>query len=173
MTSLVKFFGIVLFIWSNPVNNRLDKLIQKEVQKTFEIENFESTPIVVSNDAVFEAPLEVTGENFFSIENNSDVIGYYYLGKGFGKADYFDFMVIFDQELIVSKVKVLVYREDHGGEIGSKRWLKQFVGRTADQELKYSDIIAISGATLSARSITEQMNKAIQTIAILRENKQI
>jgi|SRR5210317_1921350 len=173
MTSLLKIFGIVLFIWSNPVNNRVDKLIQKEVQKTFEIENFESVPITVSDDVLLDTPLNVDGNNYFTIKNSSDIIGYYYLGKGYGKSDFFDFIIIFNSDLIVSKVKVLVYREDHGGEIGSKRWLKQFVGKASGEELNYNDVIAISGATLSARSITEEMNKAMKTIAILKENQQI
>ena len=173
MTSIWKIFGIVLLIGLNPVNNRVDKLIQKEVQKTFEIEHFESIPVVVSDDVKLETPVNVNGNNYFTIENNSEVIGYYYLGQGFGKADYFDFIVIFNQDLIVSKVKVLVYREDHGGEIGSKRWLRQFEGKAPGQELKYNDVIAISGATLSARSITEEMNKAMKTMAILKENNQI
>lgn len=173
MTAVIKFFVIGLFLVSNPVNNRVEKLIQKEVKKTFEIENFESSPIIVSEDFSVETPIKVDGENFFTIKNNEDILGYYFVGQGFGKADYFDFMVIYNKDLIVSKVKVLVYREDHGAEIGSKRWLKQFIGKSSENELKYNDVITISGATLSARSITEEMNKANQTIAILKENNQI
>lgn len=152
----------------------MEKMIQKEVMKTFEIENYERNPVIVSSDFKAETPIQVDGKNFFTIKSSSnDVIGYYYLGQGFGKADYFDFIVIFNPDLIVSKVKVLVYREDHGGEIGSKRWLKQFVGKSPEEELNYRDVIAISGATLSARSITEEMNKAMETIATLKENNQI
>lgn len=173
MTSVIKFFVIGFLVVSNPFNNRVEKLIQKEVKNTFEIENFEKTPIVLSEDFNAETPITVDGKNFFTIQNSEEIIGYYYLGQGFGKADYFDFIVIFNKDLIVSKMKVLVYREDHGGEIGSKRWLKQFIGKSPEEELSYNDVIAISGATLSARSITEETNKAIKTIAILKENNQI
>jgi len=34
-------------------------------------------------------------------------------------------------------VKVLVYREDHGGEVASKRWLKQFSGKSKTDNLLY------------------------------------
>lgn len=173
MTSLIKFFVIGLFICSNPLNDRMEKMIQKEVEKTFEIESFDKSPIILSDEFKAETPVKVDGTNFFSIQKNNEIIGYYYVGKGFGKADYFDFIVIFNPELIVTKVKVLVYREDHGGEIGSKRWLKQFEGKTPKEELNYNNIVAISGATLSARSITEEMNKAMKTIGILKANNQL
>ncbi|MBL4724419.1 MAG: FMN-binding protein, partial [Lutibacter sp.] len=74
---------------------------------------------------------------------------------------------------IVSKIKILVYREDHGGEIGSKRWLKQFIGKTSSNNLKYQkNIAAISGATISAKSMTHEVNKLLKTIGILN-NKQL
>ena len=173
MTSMIKFFVLGLFICSNSINDRMAKMIQKEVEKTFEIESFDTAPILLSEEFNVETPIKVDGTNFVSIKNNEELIGYYYVGKGFGKADYFDFIVIFNPELIVAKVKVLVYREDHGGEIGSKRWLKQFEGKTSEEALNYNNIVAISGATLSARSITEEMNKAMKTIAILKENNQL
>ena len=71
-------------------------------------------------------------------------------------------------------MKILVYREDHGGEIGSKRWLKQFIGKTLTHNLKYQkDIAAISGATISARSMTFEVNKLLKAINILHKNQQL
>ena len=99
---------------------------------------------------------------------------FFYFGKAFGKADYFDFIIIFDKDLIVAKVKVLVYRENHGGEVGSKRWLKQFKGKNKNSTLKYQkNIAAISGATLSARSMTYEINKVLKTIGILYNKQQL
>ena len=70
--------------------------------------------------------------------------------------------------LIVSKVKVLIYREDHGGEVGSKRWLGQFIGKSKNDELAYlKNVSAISGATISVKSMTNEMNKLLKTIKIL------
>ena len=68
------------------------------------------------------------------------------------------------------KTKVLVYREDYGGEIGSKRWLKQFIGKTQHDELRYGDnIVAISGATISVRSMTHAMNNILASLKIIHE----
>ena len=67
---------------------------------------------------------------------------------------------------------MLIYREDYGGEIGSKRWLRQFIGKTSKDKLKYQkDIMAISGATISASSMTIAVNAFLQNLAILHQNK--
>ncbi len=80
--------------------------------------------------------------------------------------------MLLDAELIVVNTKVLVYREDYGGEIGSKRWLKQFVGKTQNDDLRYGDnIMAISGATISVRSMTAAMNNLLQSLKILHSKE--
>ena len=62
----------------------------------------------------------------------------------------------------------MVYREDYGGEIGSKRWLKQFIGKTQNDELRYGDnIAAISGATISVQVMTKAMNDLLKSIKTL------
>ena len=106
------------------------------------------------------------------IENNSQFIGYAFVDKAASKTDEFDYLILLDKNLIIAKSKVLVYREDYGGEIGSKRWLKQFIGKSAKDELLYEkDIIAISGATISATSMTKAVNAFLKNISILKENK--
>lgn len=84
------------------------------------------------------------------------------------------FIVIFNTQLNIVKIKVLAYREDHGGEIGSKRWLKQFDGTPVQKELIFNkDIAGISGATLSAKSITQEVNKILKTMEILHHKSLI
>ncbi|MCH3885473.1 FMN-binding protein [Tenacibaculum aquimarinum] len=99
-------------------------------------------------------------------------MGYAYVDKAPSKTDEFDYLILLNKELIVAKTKILIYREDYGGEIGSKRWLKQFIGKTFKDTLTYEqDIIAISGATISASSMTIAVNKFLQNLAILHQNK--
>ena len=53
----------------------------------------------------------------------------------------------------------MVYREDYGGEIGSKRWLSQFISKNRDSILGYEEeITKISGATISVKSMTASIN---------------
>ncbi len=156
------------------ISKRVDALIQKEIKAVFNVENYTKGSITISSETQEMLPLKISATNFFKISSNKNLLGYYYLGKAYGKADYFDFIVVFDTNLIVSKVKILVYREDHGGEVGSKRWLKQFIGTTKKQQLKYQkDIAAISGATISAKSMTNEVNKLLKTIDILNKTTQL
>jgi major membrane immunogen (membrane-anchored lipoprotein) len=77
-----------------------------------------------------------------------------------------------DPELIILKTKVLVYREDYGGEIGSKRWLKQFTGKMYNDDLRYGDnIVAISGATISVKSFTDAINNLLISLKKLHSKK--
>lgn len=78
-------------------------------------------------------------------------------------------MVVFKPDLSILKVKVLVYREEYGGEIGSKRWLKQFIGKKDPNKVKFgSDVQNISGATISARNLTYDVQNTMKQIIELK-----
>ena len=165
---------LVFFVSGFTISKRVDALIDKEIKTVFKIENYTKEPIVVATVINDKLPVNITEDNLFRINSSEGLLGYYYFGQAFGKVDYFDFIVIFDADLIISKVKILVYREDHGGEIRSKRWLKQFKGKSKNMDLKYqTDIAAISGATISAKSMTNEINKVLKTINILYNNQQL
>jgi major membrane immunogen (membrane-anchored lipoprotein) len=64
-----------------------------------------------------------------------------------------------------------VYREDYGSEIGSKRWLKQFLNKTPEDRFVYrQNIAAISGATISVKSMTNAMNNLMISLASWQNN---
>lgn len=171
----MKYIIILIFCISElctAQNNRNETLIRNEIYLVLNIDSYTNKKITVSGSLLNELPLDLTHNNFFEIHRKNLKVGYYYFGKAFGKADYFDYLVIFDANLIIEKVKVLTYREERGAEIASKRWLSQFNGKTTSQFLHYKkDIVAISGATISASSLTREVNKLLQTITILKENK--
>lgn len=165
---------LLIVISSFKVSKGIQASIDKEVKSVFKIEAFTTQTVVISTEINETLPVKITETNFFKINNEDTFLGYYYLGHAYGKADYFDFIVIFDKDLIVSKVKILIYREDHGSEVGSKRWLKQFIGKSTTMDLKYQkDIAGISGATISARSMTNEVNKLFKTIDILNTKGQL
>lgn len=153
-------------------SSRIDKLIDKSIKNTFKIEAYEANSVVVNAALANELPIKISGSNFKKISAKSnDLLGYYYLGKAFGKVDYFDYLVIFNNQLEIIKVKILIYREDRGGEIASKRWLKQFIGKSIEQSVKLDDNIAgISGATISANSITVQIDQLLKSLNLLRKH---
>jgi hypothetical protein len=128
----------------------------KEVQKKFEKElasylrSAEFKIQEIENSKTKDKIYRLTRENYF--------IGYAILTSAKGRMDLFDFMVIYNTKGEIEYVKVLIYRSSHGQEITNKSWLKQFYKKKGD--LNYGkDIQAISGATFSARSITQKITE--------------
>lgn len=151
----------------------IQKKIQKEIKDTYQVETYHFNNIEVPLDIAKNLDSDFTNKNLYKIEIESGVIGYAYIAKAPSKTAQFDYLVLLDKDLIIKKSKVLIYREEYGGEIGSKRWLKQFIGKTKEDTLKYGDnIVAISGATISVRSMTNAMNDLLQSLKVLH-NKNI
>ena len=146
----------------------LQKKVDKEIKDTYDVAMFEFNPKAIDAKIASTLPSKFGADNLFEIKSNNKRIGYAYVSKAPSKTDEFDYLVLLDTDLIVLKAKVLVYREDYGGEIGSKRWLQQFIGKTQNDELRYNDnIVAISGATISVRSMTNAMNDLLKSLKIL------
>ena len=150
----------------------LEKRVQKEIEKTFEIAEFSWQAVTIPSTLNNQLPAKITADNFYRINNNDQLLGYAFIDKAPSKTAEFDYLVVFDANLVVVNSKVLIYREEYGGEIGSKRWLKQFLGKTGGDRLDpRTNIDGISGATISVRSMTKAMDNLLQTIEILQENK--
>ena len=165
-------FLSLLFINVSNSSKKLEEKINNEIKSVFQLETFQKENIEVSEKLKISLQKDFVMSNFKKIKKGDSNLGFYYVGKAFGKVDYFDFIVIFDNNLIVEKIKILIYREDHGGEIRSKRWLKQFIGKTIFKELNYpKDIVGISGATLSVKSMTRAVNNVLKSVGILHKNE--
>ncbi|MDO7173814.1 FMN-binding protein [Mariniflexile sp. AS56] len=168
VTILLLAFSLLSF----SIQKDLSKKIDKEIKDTFKLSSYAYTPISFSTEINKELPSQFDAKNFISIHANKKVVGYAYMGKAPSKTDEFDYLVLLDTDHIVLKTKVTAYREDYGGEIGSKRWLQQFIGKKASDNLRYGDnIVAISGATISVRSMTNAMNNLLKSLKMLQSKK--
>lgn len=147
---------------------KLQKKVDKVITSTFEVEEFSLNAKVIAIEVAKELPSDFGADNFFEVKSSDELLGYAYVAKAPSKTAKYDYLVLFDSKLTIVKAKVLIYREEYGGEIGSKRWLRQFIGKTKDDEFRYGDNIdAISGATISVRSMTNAMNDLMQSLKIL------
>ena len=125
----------------------------KEIKKVFSVENYQLDRAINQNYEDFLT------KRLLSINSDDQKIGYAYLGTAPSQTKYFDYVVLFDKDLVIRSIKILVYREDYGGEIGSKRWLNQFIGKTFFDKFIYrKNVAAISGATISVNSMTDAVN---------------
>ena len=146
------------------------KKVSKQIKATFDIENFQFLEIKVEDSIRNKIWSEFNFNKFNKIIYKNELIGYSYESKAPSMHFEFDYLIILGLDLKVISSKVLVYRENWGGEIGSNRWLRQFQGRGKDDRLKYrKDISAISGATISVKSMIETVNLFLESINVLNQ----
>lgn len=164
------FPALILFLLVGDASGKLDKKVHKEIQKAFEVTQYELIDVSISDELNSALPLSLQ-KGLRRIQSPEGIVGYSFLGAAPSKTAEFDYLVLFDTNLEVIHSKVLVYREEYGGEIGSKRWLRQFNGKGGNDRVSAgTNIDAISGATISVRSMTRAMDKLLQSIGILQQN---
>ena len=172
---LLKTYLVFTFILATGfyIPKNIQKKADKIISSFFKIETYNKIPVLVPKSVKPQIPSIFEEDNFFKIETDQKTIGYAYIGEAKSKTASFHYLVIFDPSFIILKSHILVYREEYGGEIGSKRWLKQFSGKQAGTKtISYGeDIIPISGATISAKSMTRAINDLLQSVNDLLENK--
>lgn len=168
----VSLVVLTFLISAFQVPTKLQKKVKKEIINVFETEKFTLENISVSNQINQRLPIAVTTTNFHKILVNNKCIGFVFLEKAPSKTAEFDYLILLDNSGTIVKSKVLIYREEYGGEIGSTRWLKQFIGVKSSQKLTYmNEIDAISGATISVKSMIKSVNDVLKTVHLLKENK--
>jgi len=85
-----------------------------------------------------------------------------------GKYRPITFMVGIDGDHRVVNVRVLVYRENRGGEVRRSRFLHQYQGKTSDDPIRINrDIINITGATVSVRALNAGVRKCLAIASIV------
>ena len=105
----------------------LPKSVQKKLDKSIE-ELYPEKAIVktvFTIDPKFQNELQsIKIDDVFKLTLDNQTVGYLVLARADSKFDEFDYAVIYDQNISIKNVKILAYRENQGGEIGSKRWPK-------------------------------------------------
>ncbi len=91
--------------------------------------------------------------------------GYAVVQNTIGKHRPITYMVAVNSEGEVMNFEVLVYREARGNEIATKRFNYQYQGKTLEDPIRINrDIINITGATMSVRSASAGVKRALVLI---------
>ncbi len=95
-------------------------------------------------------------------ETGARIDGYAVIQNTIGKHKPMTYMVGVDHTGHVSNVELLVFRESRGSEVRTKRFNVQYEGKTALDPVRINkDIINISGATMSVRSMTAGIKRVL------------
>jgi electron transport complex protein RnfG len=106
-------------------------------------------------------PLAKKTFTFFVASTASRVDGYALFDEELGQHEPISFVTFFDGEGRVTRVEIVAYREPYGDGIRAERFRKQFIGRSVSSHFRPgTDIDAISGATISSRSMCVGVERA-------------
>jgi len=95
-------------------------------------------------------------------ETGTHIDGYALVQNTIGKHKPMTYMVGIDAHGLVSNVELLVFREARGSEVRTKRFNVQYEGKSVLDPVRINkDIINISGATMSVRSMTAGIKRVL------------
>jgi len=187
MQHLLVFVLFFIGIGSSSIDNAppiAEKVINKAIKKAFGVEEY-------SLQALTEfSKQELLAGSFSNIYNNENKLGIIYNGRvnscriggcsaeGYEEsvidldAEYFDYIVVYNLEQEIKFLKIYNYNATYGYEITSKAWLKQFLNYNGEESLKLNkQIDGISGATISADAMTNELQQKTALLKNFLENK--
>ena len=95
-------------------------------------------------------------------ETGAQINGYALVQNTIGKHKPMTYMVGVDNIGHVLNVELLVFREARGSEVRTKRFNVQYEGKTVSDPVRLNkDIVNISGATMSVRSMTAGIKRGL------------
>lgn len=98
-------------------------------------------------------------------ETGDKIDGYAMVHNTIGKHKHMTYIVGVDAKGACSDVELLVYRETKGSEVRRKRFNAQYEGKTVSDPIRINkDILNISGATMSVRSISAGVKRVLVLI---------
>jgi Na+-translocating ferredoxin:NAD+ oxidoreductase RnfG subunit len=98
----------------------------------------------------------------WAARQGATVLGHVFVDEVIGREDFITYAVGIRADGQLLPLRVLEYRESHGGEIRNPRWLAQFAGRSTAQQLRFgTDIKNIAGATLSSEHVTAGVRRIL------------
>lgn len=100
---------------------------------------------------------DIPGGTLYTVDGKQDKV---FIGSAESRFEQFEYMVIL-REGVIQQVKVLVYRENYGGEVCGKRYLERnYRGRGSPKPF----VDAISGATISVNALNWSINRLLSNI---------
>jgi Na+-translocating ferredoxin:NAD+ oxidoreductase RnfG subunit len=165
MNSALLFF-FFFFQVGNSLYDQAEVLIKKNIQDITLIKR-SSYKIVPNIKSEIE---KSAGQKFFNDEliywkifTQNKQLKYAFIDNVYGKTLPITFLVILDEEEKVQKVEIIKYREQYGTGIKNENWLNQFINFNSSSDFTIGkDVQGISGATISANSISRGVKKIVK-----------
>lgn len=163
MKYLFVIIGLTFMSYTWPI--KLEQKIRMTIEKTFKIVDYNIIEVDLIEDPNLVDKFPLKG-NFYQVKSNEKNLGYFYTHQAASMKNVFDYILVFDNNKTIINSKVLIYREKHGRQIGTKRWLSQFTGLSFNDRPKLGEgIDGISGATISATNMTNAVSNVLKALS--------
>lgn len=146
------------------VQARIYNSIEQVQNILFTKETFKKNPIVISDDlqqrirSASGVRHPFKGDRIWRTSNGSWLI----VDEVLGKHEMITYAVAVNPKGEILGIEILEYVESYGYEIQEASWRKQFIGKTSKHPIKLNqDIQNISGATLSAKHVTDGVKRVM------------
>jgi hypothetical protein len=186
--------GIILYLLSgflltgNPTPLEIFPDFEKKIQKLAD-KQWKNITVKIKEINLGETSRRVLeGRKIYALTTGDSTLGFVVVNKALGchvggcdsptssleesidnSYEKFYYAVLYNVNFNIEEVKVLQYDSDFGYEICGKRWLRQFKGHKGC-ELQYEkQIDGITGATVSVKSITSDINNLCWIIDDLKD----
>ena len=107
--------------------------------------------------------------HYIGLNDAGQPVGAMTIGNEIGRSYPITFMVVINPNGTVKDVEIMVYREPHGWEVRFESFMSQFFGRDGGDP--FDNINNITGATLSVRSMTKGVKKAVAEFQVIYKDK--
>lgn len=131
-------------------------LADKTYLKTIRLNNSQVARVIQQSGQQLNSRFKT----FYIAEKNGEIQGYAAVGNTKGKSSIIKYFVAIAPKGAIKRVDILAYRGTKGSEISNEQFTKQFKGKRPNDPIKLGvDIDAMSGATISSRSVTDSVKK--------------
>lgn len=138
--------------------------IQQAQQLMYEGAAFTPHPVILNEDAqqAMRAASSVSHPFDGSRIWHTSTGKWFVVDEVVGKHEMITYALGLSAEGVVEHIEILEYRESYGYEVAEAAWRKQFLGKTPQSTIKLNqDIENISGATLSAKHLTDGVKRVL------------
>jgi hypothetical protein len=174
---IIVFLLLPVMLFASP--DASDKVLRRDLDKLFKQGTYDLVALEIPEK------IQLTGK-YYQVVVSGITKAYVYIGRvstvrsasarnqGSGtSSEYFDYFILYDNQLVVTNVKIVRYLASHGQMVSAPSWLKQFRGYKPGQPLEVGmQVDAISGATISVNAITFDVRKnssILKQVARMRE----
>ncbi len=159
-------------VYMTPEEGR-DKLFPGAAEFVREVQSIDSQAKAGLETNLGRAFADDSLEVYRAYDAKRVLLGYAIISEEIGKFRPITFMVGIGIHFEVLGAAILVYRESRGGQVRQPRFLRQYRGKSLQDPIRINrDIVNITGATLSVRSLNFGVRKLLALTEYFYQTRQ-